>query len=135
MEYTFKKNQGINQKAAVHQRLSFRDECYLCLLCLRDSTERIAKLYWRYIQMRQTLSSEVSPILITMLAVLISKQQGLQKKLVSTYEDDMIRMKWHAPDEQNARLACLSDESQNDLQKICATEMRMILLLDQMMKR
>ncbi|MGB1270943.1 MAG: hypothetical protein ACPG5T_02590, partial [Endozoicomonas sp.] len=32
--------------------LSCRQESYLCLLCIRDSTERVANLYFSYIQLR-----------------------------------------------------------------------------------
>lgn len=115
--------------------LSCRDESYLCLLCIRDSTERIANLYFSYIQLRHTLSAQVPPLLLAMMMLLQEKRNGLEDKLREHYPDYMAAGKWHDRDEQSRSLACLSEDSREDLQKICVTEMRMLLLVSEMMGR
>ena len=114
--------------------MNHNEEAYLCLLCLRDSTKRIAQLYWTYINLR-TLSGPVPTILIVMLSVLCEKQEGLHKHLIDTFPENMKQKKWHNQSEQNAKLVEMTTETQQELQQICATEMTMILLIGKMMER
>ena len=114
--------------------MTHQEEAYLSLLCLRDSTQRIANLYWTYIELR-TLTGQAPPILLIMLNVLCEKQQGLQDKLEESFPEAMAEEKWHDQNEQVGHLSDLSEETQQDLQKICATEMQMILLVSAMMQR
>jgi hypothetical protein len=111
-----------------------REEAYLALLCLRNSTVRIAQLYWTYIKLR-SLTGQAPPILIIMLSVLWEKQQGLHDNLVSSFPEDMAAKKWHAQDEMTDHLADMSEETQADLQKICSTEMQMLQLVSLMMRQ
>ncbi|WOG27758.1 hypothetical protein [Endozoicomonas sp. 8E] len=111
-----------------------QEEAYLSLLCLRNSTFRIAQLYWTYIKLR-SLTGQAPPILIIMLSVLWEKQQGLHNRLVAAYPEDMAAEKWHGQDEMNDRLGDMSRETQEDLQKICQTEMQMLQLVGMMMKQ
>ena len=114
--------------------MNHRDEAYLCLLCLRDSTRRIARLYWTYINMR-TLSGQVPPVLIVMLSVLWEKQDGLHQRLLEAYPSAMAQGKWHDQAEQNRKLGEMTEETQQELQKICMTEMTMLLLIKQMIEQ
>ncbi|MRI33198.1 hypothetical protein EOPP23_09400 [Endozoicomonas sp. OPT23] len=114
--------------------MTHQEEAYLSLLCLRDSTQRIANLYWTYIELR-ALTGQAPPILLIMLSKLCEKQQGLQDKLVNSFPEDMAAEKWHDQNEQVSNLSHLSEETQQDLQKICATEMQMMLLVSAMMQR
>ena len=114
--------------------MSHHEEAYLCLLCLRDSTRRIARLYWTYINLR-TLSGEVPPILVVMLGVLCDKQDGLHQRLLDSYPDDMEQGKWHDQTEQSQKLSEMTEETQQELQKICMTEMTMIMLVGKMMEQ
>ena len=116
-------------------KMSLRDESYFCLLCLHDSTERIVKLYYTYIQFRQLLTGEAPPVLITMLLVLQEKKNGLHHRLVKAYPSYMAAGRWHDQDDQLNHLDSLSDESRADLQTICATEMKLLLLVSEMMKK
>lgn len=116
------------------EKLSLNDESYLCLLCLKNSTERIAKLYMTYIQLR-TSSGQSSPILLAMLGMLCAKTQRLQRHLSEKWPVYMTDKKWHDPDEQMMRLRGLSAESQEALEQICATEMRMLQLVGMMINR
>ena len=77
------------------QFLPIEDESYLCLLCLRDSTERIVMLYFNYIKLRQEISRDTPAVLIGMLMVLQEKHHGLQEKLLQYYPDNMATGKWH----------------------------------------
>ena len=115
-------------------KLTLKDEAYLCLLCLRNSTERIVKLYVTYIQLR-SITGDTPPVLMAMLAALCSKREGLQKKLTQSWPDYMQEEKWHDQEEQAERLNELSDETQEELQQICATEMKMLQLVYIMMNR
>ncbi|AMO58669.1 hypothetical protein GZ77_17785 [Endozoicomonas montiporae] len=114
--------------------MSHQEEAYLCLLCLRDSTRRIARLYWTYINLR-TLSGDVPPVLIVMLNVLCNKQDGLHQKLLNSYPDDMEQGKWHDQSVQNKKLSEMTLETQQELQKICTTELTMIMLVGKMMEQ
>ena len=116
-------------------KMSLMDESYFCLLCLHDSTERIVKLYYTYIQFRQLLTGEAPPVLVTMLLVLQEKKNGLHDRLLSVYPSYMASGKWHDQGEQIGNIDCLSDESRTDLQQICATEMKLLLLVSEMMRR
>ncbi len=109
-------------------QLSLRDEAYLCLLCLKNSTERIARLYWTYIQLR-SITKDAPPVLMAMLGVLCSKQEGLQQKLKRSWPEYMQEKKWHDLDEQTARLNDLSSETKEELQQICSTEIKMLQLV------
>ena len=114
--------------------MSPHEEAYLCLLCLRDSTRRIAGLYWTYINLR-SLSGDVPPVLILMLGVLNEKQEGLHQRLLENYLDDMEQGKWHEQEEQYQKLSEMTEETQQELQKICITEMTMIQLVGKMMEQ
>ena len=114
--------------------MSHNEEAYLCLLCLRDSTQRIARLYWTYINLRG-LSGPVPPVLIVMLNILNEKQQGLHQHLIDSFPDNMEQKKWHDQEEQSAKLSEMTTETQQELQQICTTEMTMIMLIGQMMER
>ena len=116
------------------ERLSPQDEAYLCLLCLKDSTERIAQLYLTYIKLRQNYSYEVPPVLFAVLLTLHDKRKGLLEKLEKHYPEYMIAGKWHDAEEQNTRLGNITQESRDDLHQICATEMRLLMLITEMMK-
>ena len=116
------------------QQMSRQDETYLCLLSLRDSTGRIAHLYYSYIQLRQAISGEAPPVLITMLLVLQQKKEGLHQQLLEAFPEYMASGKWHDQNEQINHLNYLSAESREDLQQICSTEMRLLLLISSMMK-
>lgn len=116
-------------------KMSLRDESYFCLLCLHDSTERIIKLYYTYIQFRQFLTGESPAVLVTMLLVLQEKKNGLNDRLTKAYPNYMAAEKWHNQNDQIKYLDCLSDESRADLQTICATEMKLLLLVSEMMKK
>lgn len=116
-------------------KMSLRDESYFCLLCLHDSTERIVKLYCTYIQFRQLLTGEVPPVLVTMLLVLQEKQNGLHERLLKVYPGYMASGKWHNQGDQLEYLDYLSEESRGDLQQIYATEMKLLILVSEMMKR
>ena len=116
-------------------KMSLRDESYFCLLCLHGSTKRIVQLYYTYIQFRQALTGEVPVILITMLLVLQQKQNGLHERLLDNYPNYMASGKWHNQDELLCYLDHLSEESRTDLQQICTTEMKLLLLVSEMMKR
>ena len=116
-------------------KMSLRDESYFCLLCLHDSTERIVKLYYTYIQFRQLLTGEAPAVLVTMLLVLQEKKSGLHDRLLRAYPGYMASEKWHDQGDQIDHLECLSDESRTDLQTICATEMKLLLVVSEMMKR
>lgn len=120
---------------AMTGKMSLQDESYLCLLCLKDSTERIAQLYLTYIQLRQNYSHEVPPILFTVLIALHDKRQGLIEKLEDHYPSYMAARKWHDAEEQSAQLGNMTQESRDDLQQICSTEMRLLLLITEMMKQ
>ena len=117
------------------RQMSLYDESYLCLLSLRDSTGRIARLYYSYIQLRQMIAGEAPPVLITMLLVLQKKKENLHRKLLDSYPDYMTRKRWHNQDEQVAQLAHLSEESRADLQQICSTEMKLLVLISEMDER
>lgn len=114
-------------------KLSLKDEAYLCLLCLRNSTERIITLYICYIQLR-SINGDFPSILMTMLMVLCLKQQGLQKKLAQSWPEYMVEKKWHSMEEQTARLSNLSEETQMELQQICNTEAQLLQLVYTMIK-
>ncbi len=114
--------------------MTHQEEAYLSLLCLRDSTQRIANLYWTFIELR-TLTGQAPPILLIMLNVLCEKRQGLQDNLVISFPQSMADEKWHDQNEQVSHLSELSEETQQDLQKICAMEMQMMLLVSAMMRR
>ncbi|WP_062260601.1 hypothetical protein [Endozoicomonas arenosclerae] len=111
-----------------------QEEAYLALLCLRNSTFRIAQLYWTYIKLR-SLTGQAPPILIIMLSTLWEKQQNLHDKLLAAYPEDMASEKWHGLEEMNDRLGDMSIETQEDLQRICQTEMQMLQLVGMMMKQ
>lgn len=129
------KRQSVKGKiSSASNVLPIEDESYLCLLCLRDSTERIVMLYFNYIKLRQTISGDTPAVLIGMLMVLQEKYSGLQEKLLQYYPDNMASGKWHDRDEQNKFLGYLSEESRESLQQICMAEMKMILLISQMME-
>ncbi|MGI9274832.1 MAG: hypothetical protein ACR2PT_08295 [Endozoicomonas sp.] len=113
--------------------MSHQEETYLCLLCLRDSTARIARLYWTYINLR-FLYGDVPPVLLMMLSVLCDKRQGLHQRLKTNFPEYMAAKKWHGQEEQNHHLGEMSDESQADLKQICTTEMRMLQLISVMME-
>ncbi|MFK0571756.1 hypothetical protein [Endozoicomonas sp.] len=115
--------------------LPIADESYLCLLCLRDSTERIVMLYFNYIKLRQAISGDTPAALIGMLMVLQEKHNGLKEKLLQYYPENMASGKWHDRDEQNEFLGYLSEENREFLQQICITEMKMMLLISQMMEQ
>ncbi|MGI2028760.1 hypothetical protein [Endozoicomonas acroporae] len=114
--------------------LPIEDESYLCLLCLRDSTERIIMLYFNYIKLRQEISRDTPAVLIGMLMVMQEKHKGLQEKLLHYYPDNMAAGKWHDRDEQNECLGYLSEDNRQSLQQICLTEMKMMMLISQMME-
>ncbi len=116
-------------------KMSLRDESYFCLLCLHDSTERIIKLYYTYIQFRQLLTGEAPAVLVTMLLVLQEKKNGLNDRLTKAFPGYMTAGKWHNQSDQIDYLDSLSDESRADLQTICATEMKLLLLVSEMMKK
>lgn len=115
--------------------LPIEEESYLCLLCLRDSTERIVMLYFNYIKLRQEISRDTPAVLIGMLMVLQEKSNGLQDKLLQFYPENMADGKWHDRDEQNEFLGYLSEDSRESLQQICLTEMKMMMLISQMMEQ
>ena len=115
--------------------LPVEDESYLCLLCLRDSTERIVMLYFNYIKLRQEISRDTPAVLIGMLMALQEKHNGLQEKLLLYYPDNMAAGKWHDRDEQNDCLGYLSEDNRESLQQICLTEMKMMMLVSEMMGR
>ncbi len=110
------------------EKLSLNDEAYLCLLCLKNSTERITRLYMAYIQLRTGIGHS-PPILFAMLWVLFKKIRGLQSRLSEKWPAYMIDKKWHEPHEQMMHLHGLSVESQDALEQICANEMRMLQLV------
>ena len=114
--------------------LSLQDESYLCLLCLRDSTQRIAHLYLTYIQLRQRYSHEAPMVLYTVLWILCEKRAGLESKLQEHYPHYMSQGKWHDSEEQHEQLRNLSQESREDLHQICSTEMKLLALISEMMK-
>ena len=116
-------------------KMSQQDESYLCLLCLKGSTERIAHLYLTYIKLRQNYSHEVPPVLFTVLMILYDKRQGLMDKLEEHYSSYMTDGKWHDAEEQNTRFGDMTQESREDLQQICSTEMRLLMLITEMMKQ
>ncbi len=115
-------------------QMSLQDESYLCLLCLRDSTERIACLYISYIKLRQSFAQDVPVVLFSVLIMLHEKYNGLEDKLVSLYPGYMTNGKWHNPEEQHKQLGLMTQESRDDLQQICQTEMKLLLLITEMMK-
>ncbi|WP_419533768.1 hypothetical protein [Endozoicomonas sp.] len=125
-------NESVSSGSAI---LPIEEESYLCLLCLRDSTERIVMLYFNYIKLRQEISRDTPAVLIGMLMVLQEKHNGLQEKLLQYYPDNMATGKWHDRDEQNEFLGYLSEDSRESLQQICLTEMKMIMLISQMMEQ
>ena len=127
----------ITQTTAIEtaSTLSQQDEAYLCLVCLRSSTQRIAGLYLTYIQLRQKLSHEVPTVLFTVLLILQDKYAGLTETLESHYPEYMAVDKWHQPDEQSQQLALMTQESRDDLQQICTTEMKLLMLISEMMKQ
>ena len=116
------------------EKLSLNDEAYLCLLCLKNSTERIARLYMAYIQLRTSVGQS-PPVLFAMLGMLCTKIQGLQSSLSTKWPTYMTDKKWHDPDEQVAHLSALSTDSQEELEQICGTEMRMLQLVGMMINR
>lgn len=111
-----------------------QEEAYLSLLCLRDSTARIARLYWTYINLR-SISGQAPSVLIIMLSVLTDKERGLHEKLLSAYPEDMAAGKWHDQEVQNSKLGEMTIETQEDLQKICLTEMKMMQLVSVMISQ
>lgn len=112
-------------------QLSIKDEAYLCLLCLKSSLERIIGLYWIYIQLR-SIAGRLSPLPLAMVAVLGAKQAGLEKKLCQSWPDYMQNRRWHQPQEQIAQVRSLSPESQSELGRVCATELKMFQLVSMM---
>ena len=115
--------------------MSLHDESYLCLLCLRDSTERMAQLYLAYIKLRQNYTHEVPPVLLTVLIILHDKRESLEDKLQATFPAYMAETKWHDPDEQGNQLSNMTEESRKDLQQVCSTEMKLLMLITEMMKQ
>ena len=116
-------------------QMSLHDESYLCLLSLRDSTGRIARLYYSYIQLRLAIAGKAPPaVLLSMLLVLQQKRENLHQQLLDNYPEYMAEARWHDQDEQIARLVNLSEESRTDLQQICTTEMKLLLLISEMIK-
>ena len=113
--------------------MNHQEETYLCLLCLRDSTARIAQLYWTYINLR-SIYGDVPPVLLMLLSVLCEKQSGLQQRLLEHFPEFMAAQKWHGQEEQGAHLGEMSDESQADLEQICTTELRMLQLISTMLQ-
>ena len=111
-----------------------QEEAYLSLLCLRDSTARIAQLYWTYIELR-SLASYAPPVLILMLNVLCEKRQSLQDKLLANFPEEMSAEQWHLMDEQIDHLPELSEDTQEALQRICANELQMLQLVSAMMQQ
>lgn len=117
-----------------NQQLSQHDETYLCLLSLRDSTGRIVQLYYNYLQLRQAFTGEAPPVLVTMMLALQQKKENLHQKLLKAFPKYMESGKWHQQEVLTDRLNYLSDESKKDLQQICSTEMKLVLLISQMMQ-
>ncbi|WP_157673429.1 hypothetical protein [Endozoicomonas ascidiicola] len=115
--------------------MPIEDESYLCLLCLRNSTERIAMLYFTYIRLRQQVSGDTPTVLIGMLLVLQEKRNSLQEKLESHYPEKMAAGLWHDSSEQMSKLDFLSDESRESLQQICISEIKMVVLISEMANR
>ncbi|WP_263081654.1 hypothetical protein [Endozoicomonas sp. Mp262] len=114
--------------------LSLKDEAYLCMLCLKNSLDRIVRLYWTYIQLRSA-TGDAPPILFAMLTVLCTKRERLEKKLNLSWPDYMQDRKWHDQEEQMANLKGLSHETQEELQQICATELKLLQLVCLMINR
>ena len=109
-------------------KLTSKDEAYLSLLCLKNSTERIAKLYTTYIQIR-SITGSPPPMLMAMLHILCSKREGIQRKLAGSWPDYMQNKKWHAYEEQSAKIRDLTDETQQKLEQIFNTEILMLELV------
>lgn len=126
---------AITSASADSTALPIEDESYLCLLCLRDSTERIVMLYFNYIKLRQEISRDTPAVLLGLLMVLQEKHNGLQDKLLQYYPENMAAGKWHDRNEQNEFLGYLSEDSRESLQQICLTEMKMMMLISQMMEQ
>ncbi|PJE78630.1 hypothetical protein CI610_02419 [invertebrate metagenome] len=114
--------------------MSHNDESYLCLLCLRNSTERIARLYWCYIQMR-TQSGDLPVMLPAMLLVLCQKREKLHQTLLTRWPEYMENGKWHGEDTMTRNLSRLSTDSQEDLHRISETELKMLYLVNTMMRQ
>ncbi|MDP0561636.1 MAG: hypothetical protein QS721_04605 [Candidatus Endonucleobacter sp. (ex Gigantidas childressi)] len=109
-------------------KLSFKDEAYLCLLCLKNSTERMVKWYVMYIQLR-SIVGDIPPLLIAVLASLCTKTKGLQKKLIQSWPNYMQEEKWHDQKDQAVLLNDLSNETQEELRQVCIAEMKLLQLI------
>ena len=109
-------------------KLSFKDEAYLCLLCVKNSTERMVKWYVTYIHLRSVIG-DISPVLIAALASLHTTATGLQKKLIKLWPSYMQEEKWHNQKEQAARLHNISNDSQEELRQVCITEIKLFQLV------
>ena len=114
-------------------KLVASDEAYLCILCLRNSTERIIKLYLSYMKLR-SLTGGVQPVLVGMLMVLHGKFSGLQEKLVRSWPEYTKEKKWHNIDEQMEKLTDLSEDTQQELQQICSTEAQLLQVVCSLMR-
>ena len=113
--------------------MPIQDEAYLCLLCMRDSTERIVLLYLTYIHLRLSVSRDIPPALIGMSLLLQERRNSLQDKLETHHSEKMASGLWHEFQEQSQQLSFLSEENRCLLQQICISEMRMMALMAEMM--
>ncbi|MGY0218237.1 hypothetical protein ACWJJH_12775 [Endozoicomonadaceae bacterium StTr2] len=113
--------------------MSEKDELYLCLLYLRSTCERLAATLVCYLAARPSEEGE-STILVPVMVSLRAKQEKIANRLDSCFPEYMEQKRWHEAEVMSAQLLNLSEESREELQQLCMTEMQALQAVGSLFK-